>query len=455
MAVIKSGNSTDQLTIDAVSKAARVTIYGSGGAEITPATDATLAQLALSQGSTTSGEKGTLVQGATTTAAPTYTNGQTNPLSLTTAGAVRTDSSATTQPVSGTVAATQSGTWTVQPGNTANTTAWKVDGSAVTQPVSGTVSITANSAVNVAQINGVTPLMGNGVTGTGSQRVTIASDNSAISTNASQSGTWNITNVSGTVSLPTGAATETTLAKLTQTQGSTTSGQSGPLMQGAVTTAAPSYTTAQTSPLSLTTAGAVREDINSLAGNTVLTGNGVTGTGSLRVTVASDNTAFTVIDTGNVASGATDSGNPVKIGGVASSLTTAPTAVTVGQRVNNWNDSYGRQITTLSPRGATVMQQTTITTSTSETTIVTAVASTFLDLAQLIITNSSATALSVTIKDSTAGTTRLIVDIAANGGAVIPFPVQLPQATVNNNWTATCSASVTSVHITAVCIKNI
>lgn len=33
-------------------------------------------------------------------------------------------------------AVTQSGTWTVQPGNTANTTAWKVDGSAVTQPAS-------------------------------------------------------------------------------------------------------------------------------------------------------------------------------------------------------------------------------------------------------------------------------------------------------------------------------
>jgi hypothetical protein len=49
-------------------------------------------------------------------------------------------------PVSGTVAATQSGTWTVQPGNTANTTAWKVDGSAVTQPVSGTL----NSIVSYA-----------------------------------------------------------------------------------------------------------------------------------------------------------------------------------------------------------------------------------------------------------------------------------------------------------------
>jgi hypothetical protein len=45
--------------------------------------------------------------------------------------------------VDGTVGATQSGTWTVQPGNTANTTAWKVDGSAVTQPVSGTVSVNA------------------------------------------------------------------------------------------------------------------------------------------------------------------------------------------------------------------------------------------------------------------------------------------------------------------------
>lgn len=45
-----------------------------------------------------------------------------------------------------------------------------------TQPVSGTVSITANSAVNVAQINGVTPLMGAGNTGTGSHRVTEATD---------------------------------------------------------------------------------------------------------------------------------------------------------------------------------------------------------------------------------------------------------------------------------------
>lgn len=45
------------------------------------------------------------------------------------------------------VQAAQSGTWTVQPGNTANTVAWKVDGSAVTQPVSiaAAVPVTDNS----------------------------------------------------------------------------------------------------------------------------------------------------------------------------------------------------------------------------------------------------------------------------------------------------------------------
>jgi len=58
--------------------------------------------------------------------------------------------------------------------------ALKVDGSAVTQPVSGTVSIASNSSVNVAQINGVTTTMGNGVSGTGVQRVTIASDSTGV-----------------------------------------------------------------------------------------------------------------------------------------------------------------------------------------------------------------------------------------------------------------------------------
>lgn len=73
--------------------------------------------------------------------------------------------------------------------------------------------------------------------------------------------------ISGTVTANAGTNLNTSLlqldttgAKLNLAQGSTTSGQTGPLIQGAVTTAAPTYTTAQTSPLSLTTAGALRVD---------------------------------------------------------------------------------------------------------------------------------------------------------------------------------------------------
>lgn len=43
-------------------------------------------------------------------------------------------------------------------------------------------ALTANQSVNVAQINGVTPLMGAGNTGTGSPRVTLATDQAAIAT---------------------------------------------------------------------------------------------------------------------------------------------------------------------------------------------------------------------------------------------------------------------------------
>lgn len=113
-----------------------------------------------------------------------------------TANGLKVDGSAVTQPVSGTVtvqqataanlnatvtgtvAATQSGTWSnsiTQGGNTATVTAsnaLKVDGSAVTQPISGSVTATVSGTVA-----------------------------------ATQSGTWDINNISGSVSLPTGAAT--------------------------------------------------------------------------------------------------------------------------------------------------------------------------------------------------------------------------------------------------------
>jgi hypothetical protein len=526
--------------------------------------------------STTSGvQGGPMVQGAVTTGAPTYTTGQIDPLSLTTAGALRVDSSAVTQPVSGTF--------------------WQA-----TQPVSGTVTANqggSNWTVNVAQINGVTPLMGNGVTGTGSQRVTIASDNTAFSVNAiqsgtwnigtltsitntvnvasatapastmnsasatagiasamaavfddvtptaitennfgyvrmsanrnqyttirdaagnergvnvsagnallvdasattqpvsgtvtatqsgtwtvqpgntanttawlvtgtggtfpaTQSGTWNITNISGTVSLPTGAATsanQPTAAAI----GSTTSGQTGNLAMGAVTTAAPSYTTATTNNLSLTTAGALRVDGSAVTQPVSLTSTTITGT-----VAATQSGTWTVqqgtppwLVGGDVASGSADSGNPVKIGGIAAGLTANPTPVTVGQRVNAYVDKVGRQIVAGSPRALKVSTYTTLTT-TTETTIIGATVSAFNDLYSLVITNSSATSTFVDIRNTTGGA--VVMTIAAPAGDTrgftVPVDSAMNQSTANTNWTAQLRTAVTSVNITAMAATTV
>jgi hypothetical protein len=88
------------------------------------------------------------------------------------------------------------------PSGTQDVNVTKIGGNAVTTtvPVSGTVAVTQSTSPwvnNTSQINGVTPLMGNGVTGTGSQRVTIASDNTAFSVNATLSA--ETTKVIGTV----------------------------------------------------------------------------------------------------------------------------------------------------------------------------------------------------------------------------------------------------------------
>lgn len=72
---------------------------------------------------------------------------------------------------------------------------------------------------NQTQIAGNSIAVGSGVVGTGVQRVVLATD-VALPTGANviggvtQSGTWNINNISGAVSLPTGAATEATLSTL-------------------------------------------------------------------------------------------------------------------------------------------------------------------------------------------------------------------------------------------------
>lgn len=85
-------------------------------------------------------------------------------------------------------------------------------------PVSGTVSVSGTAAVNLAQVAGASTSTGHG-TASGAIRVELPTDGTGV-VNAAQSGTWNINNISGTVSLPTGAATQTTLASILSALGS-------------------------------------------------------------------------------------------------------------------------------------------------------------------------------------------------------------------------------------------
>lgn len=100
-----------------------------------------------------------------------------------------------------------------------------------------------------------------------------------------------------------------------------------------------------------------RAKVNPVVGQAgVAAGAGAVGANTQRVTLASDDpavTALQIIDdwdnaasdgvsvSGDVAHDSPDAGEPVKIGGKAS--TTAPTAVAVGDRVNAWFDTFGKQ----------------------------------------------------------------------------------------------------------------
>lgn len=150
--------------------------------------------------------------------------------------------------------ATQSGTWTVGLSEDHNY---------------GTVG--ANTLRTAAQIGNATgaALFGAGATTAQVLRVVLPTDQTAIP--VTQSGiwttgrTWTLASGTDSVAAVQSGAWSVSVSNFPAdadalAQGSTTSGQLGSLTMGAVTTAAPSYTTAQTSPLSLTTAGALRVD---------------------------------------------------------------------------------------------------------------------------------------------------------------------------------------------------
>lgn len=174
------------------------------------ALDTTVANV---QGSSTGGTaaaKSSLSGGVYNTAAPTLTNGQQASLQFDVNGNLKTTTTG------GTTAVTQGTTpWVVGQSSGANLHA-DIDNFPASQTVNGTITSNQGTSPwvdNVTQFGGSNVVTGTGASGAGIPRVTVANDSNILAT---QSGTWNINNISGTVSLPTLAATSTKQSDGTQ-----------------------------------------------------------------------------------------------------------------------------------------------------------------------------------------------------------------------------------------------
>jgi hypothetical protein len=140
--------------------------------------------------------------------------------------------------------------------------------------------------------------------------------------------------VSGTVTANVGTtnglALDTSVNGLLNSQGSTTSGQKGPLVQGSVTTASPTYTNGQTSPLNLDTGGNLRTVCSNCGGGSGGTAMGDTGaftqgTTSFTPIGGEFNSAFTSLASGQAGTAAMTADRALyfnlhKIGGSAVTL---------------------------------------------------------------------------------------------------------------------------------------
>lgn len=268
------------------------------------------------------------------------------------------------------------------------------------------VALPANQSVNISQINGVTPLMGNGATGTGSQRVTIASDNTAFSVNATLSA--ETTKVIGTVNI------------------------------------AASQTIAVTNAGTFATQPTIQTGTNSIGKISDITTSVTPGTAAANLGKAEDAAAASG-DTGVMALGVRND-----------SLTATQTNAN-GDYGALSIDTSGILIIAGAPRLLKGRQVTTITSSTAETTILTSVASTFLDIYGLILTNTSATVTKVSVRDATAGGTITVLEVPPTDtrGFMLPLDSAIPQAAVTNNWTAQCGTSVASLEVTVLYVKRV
>lgn len=109
------------------------------------------------------------------------------------------------------------------------------------------------------------------------------------------------------------------------------------------------------------------------------------------------------------------------------------------------------------PRALKGTFQVQISASTAETSILAATASTFHDLYGLILANTGATTTKVSIRDVTAGTVKMIIEVPTleTRGFMLPVDSAVPQATVNTAWTAQCGSSTAALEVTGFYVSRV
>ena len=295
------------------------------------------------------------------------------------------------------VPVSQSGTWTIQPGNTANTTAWLVTGTGGTFPVTDSGgSLTVDAPVGTP----VFVRLSDGASAISTLPVSLASVPSHAVTNA---GTFAV-QVDGTA-----------LTRLT--------------------------------------------DIETNTDSLAIVGNGAAATAQ-RVTISNDSTGIlagvTTLTGSGVAHDAADSGNPHKIGAKATTALSGVTLVADADRTDARSAADGallvRDICL-----EDVVQERTTNTDGASTAFASGLAApgagVRLWITKVTIANSSASFCTVDLRDGAAGSVLWTLPVPATGGVVERFDPPL-KLTANTALAFDASAATTTLSISANGFKS-
>lgn len=243
--------------------------------------------------------------------------------------------------------------------------------------------------------------------------------------------------------------------------GASAGGETGTVFLGVRNDAATSKTSADGDFSAIATDSAGRVGIADLGGS--VTVDGFTTVGGAAYVRLTDGTNTVSVNangglevTGGVPHDSVDAGNPLKLGAKAEASVTAVTNVADADRTDVYADINGVLITKDHvPYGDIIVTRVTDTGGTSTAfTAFGATASQRNYITTITVYNSSTTNGFLDLRDGAAGTVIYTIPLPALGGATISFQVPLRQPTVNTALAYDVSAAITTIYISAVGFKS-